>query len=238
MAALNFPSNPVDGQLYPDPAIPGQQQYIYSSVKGTWQTVATGVTDVFGQAPIVVIGSTNSPTVTITEASITQDGYITAETFAKIANLPPIPGTVTEIKGGVGLAASDLNGDPLPGNTISTKGTLTLTPATRTKLGGVIPGAGLNITPEGRIDVASATKVYVVLSNLTPLFDGSRLSFPMVDMQTGQEVYPTSVYNLLVFVGGVLQLPTIAFTTNVGDSSLIFTEPPNPNATFYGVVFQ
>jgi hypothetical protein len=43
MAALDFPSLPTPGQLYPSPAVPGVSQYQWDNVAGVWNTVATFV---------------------------------------------------------------------------------------------------------------------------------------------------------------------------------------------------
>jgi hypothetical protein len=41
MAALEFPINPVDGQLYPEPAIPGKTQWVYLAASGVWHIVSS-----------------------------------------------------------------------------------------------------------------------------------------------------------------------------------------------------
>jgi len=41
MPALNFPSLPTPGQLYPSPAVTGVTQYIWDNTAGVWNTVAT-----------------------------------------------------------------------------------------------------------------------------------------------------------------------------------------------------
>ena len=46
MSQLNFPDNPVDGQLYPNPCPAGVTQYRWDSGTAIWRIVgvATGVT--------------------------------------------------------------------------------------------------------------------------------------------------------------------------------------------------
>jgi hypothetical protein len=237
MAAFNFPANPTDGQLYPDPALPGQQQYVYSSAKSTWQTVSRAVAQVFGQSPVVIKGSQQAPIVTVNQASDTQAGYITPSDFARIQEIPDTPGTVTEIVAGVGLDVTPAFGDDEVGvgESITTKGTLNVIPATRTTLGGVKPGAGLNITSDGRIDVTSATEDYAVIANIAGQFNGVKTSFDL--LENGVQIFPTDVTRVWIFLGGVFQTPGSAFTLTAGQSTITFTEPPEPGTTFYGVVF-
>lgn len=238
MAALNFPSNPVDGQRYPDPAIPGQQQYVYNSAKGTWQTVSNAVGQVFGVTPVVVKGTKQAPIVTVNQASETESGYITPSDFAKIQEIPDSPGTVTEVIAGTGLNVSPaLDEAPGSGEVITTKGTLNVTPATRTALGGVTVGAGLNVTPEGRLDVTSATEDYAVLIDISPQFNGTQTTFNMDERGTLVPISPTDVTRVWMFLGGVFQIPGISFIVPDGTNQLIFTEAPQPGTNFYGVVF-
>lgn len=238
MAALNFPSNPVDGQLYPDPAIPGQQQYIYRSSKNTWQTVSNAVGQVSGVTPIVIKGSQQAPIVTINQASETQPGYITPSDFSKIQEIPPTPGTVTEVIAGTGLNVTPALDEVLTsGETITTKGTLNVIPATRATLGGIKVGAGLSITPDGRLDVASATEDYAVLIDISPQFDGVKTSFDLDERGTLTPVAPTDDTRVWIFLGGVFQIPGMSFIVPLGSNNIVFTEAPQPGTNFYGVVF-
>jgi hypothetical protein len=92
MAALNFPNNPEDGQLYPDPAEPGVTQYVWNATKGTWLAVAKGVERVDAATPIIVGGTASVPVVGIVDATPTRAGAMTAAQAAKLAALPD-PGT-------------------------------------------------------------------------------------------------------------------------------------------------
>ena len=236
MAALNFPPNPTDGQLYPDPAAPGQQQYVYSSAKSTWQTVSRAVAKVFGVTPVVIKGTEQAPIVTVNQASSTQSGYISSTDYSKIQTIPAVPGTVTEIIAGTGLNVTPaIDGELETGGSITTTGTINLVPATRTTLGGVFPGAGLNITPEGRIDVTAATEDYAVLDSISGQFNGATTSFNLTE--SGVQVFPTGVTRIWIFLGGIFQTPGTSFTFVVGQSTITFTEPPQTGTTFYGVVF-
>jgi hypothetical protein len=99
----------------------------------------------------------------------------------------------------------------------------------------VIPGAGLSIASDGRIDVASATEDYAVLDNISGQFNGATVSFNLTEL--GVQVFPTGVTRIWIFLGGIFQTPGLAFTFVVGQSTITFTEPPKTGTTFYGVVF-
>jgi hypothetical protein len=251
MAALNFPANPTDGQLYPDPAQPGVTQYIYNDTKGTWLTVFRGVETVTGVNPILVGGTTNNPAVSIRPSSQTQAGSMSAADKTKLDNLNPSPGTVTDITAGLGLGA------PAAGNTITSSGTINLLPptptviggvragtgvatsaqgvlnlqaATTANLGGVKQGAGLSISADGTISLASSGS-FVVLDSIASQFNDTRTVFTLA--VNGLPYAPATVNNLLIFVGGVLQAPLTNFS--VVGSTLTFTGAPPTGASFYGI---
>lgn len=250
--ALDFPANPVDGQVYPDPAIPGAQQYIYNADKGTWLTVFKGIEKLSARTPLFLTGSESSPTVNISPASQTAGGYMTAADKTKLDSLQPTAGTVTEIKAGAGLGA------PLPGDvitstgtlqlvppnlvgelggvkagngvSISTDGSVNLKPPTQLFLGGVKQGEGINIASDGAISVGVGA-TYTMLDSLAPSFNGSRTSFQLT---VGQVPYtPGSVKGLLIFIGGVAQTPLEAFS--LSGSTVTFTSAPPTNASFFGL---
>lgn len=250
--ALNFPSNPVDGQLYPDPAVTGATQYVWIADKGTWLTVFKGVEKVLGNQPIVIIGAPTAPTVTITDATPTASGSMSAADKAKLDSLTPSAGTVTSITAGVGLGAPTRNSSittsgtinllaPTPlviggvkaGPTVSitaTDGILDIKPASALRIGGVKQGTGISISTDGTISLADGG-AFASFDNIAPLFNGSLTTFPLA--VSGVPYFPTSAKSLLIFVGGVNQSPLLAFT--VSGSSITFSGPPPVGASFNGV---
>jgi len=247
MAALNFPNNPTDGQLYPDPPETGVIQYIFSSAKGTWLTVAQGVIQVKGKTPIVIEGTRQIPLVTIPAASATQSGYMTAADKSK---LDSFTSAVSAVTAGVGLGA------PNTGDTITSEGTINLLAATSLKLGGIIPGAGLTVQTNGSLTVNNATPTFPgvvkpgaglsvtpdgtlnstggleVLRDISPGFNGIQTIFTLQRMN-GSVFTPAAATNLMIFVGGVIQIPGNSFAIN--NAQIIFTSAPPTGATFYGV---
>lgn len=89
-------------------------------------------------------------------------------------------------------------------------------------------GAG-NLTWE----VAAAPSLQVVAINPTQPFDGIRQAFDLVKFGTATPFVPTPPSNLVVFLGGVPQIPTASFS--VSGSTITFTEAPLTGTTFYSI---
>lgn len=66
-------------------------------------------------------------------------------------------------------------------------------------------------------------------------FDGVRQSFTLIELGTTTPFIPTPSTNLVVFLGGVPQIPTAAYAVPTGTSTINFTEPPLAGATFYAI---
>lgn len=248
MAAYNFPTNPTDGQIYPpDPVDPGVVQYIWSQSKGTWLTISTAVQQVRGEAPIQIKGTRQTPIVSMPPVSETQDGYMTAADKKK---LDESVGGVQSITAGVGLGA------PNTGATITTSGVINVIPATNTVIGGVRPGATLSVSTDGLLEAKTATAIsagvirvgqglaitpdgtlsttggLLVLKDISSLFDGTQRAFTL-QLINGTPYIPSSVNQLMIFVGGVIQIPGNAF--GVLGNQIVFTSPPEAGLNFYGV---
>ncbi len=118
MPLLIFPSNPYNGQTFPDPPVVGENVYRWSSTDQTWKLsgVATGV------VPGTYGNSSN-----VGQFTVDAQGNILSATNVPIAS--GAGGTVTQVATGVGLT-----GGPITGT-----GTISLVPATSSVLGGVIP---------------------------------------------------------------------------------------------------
>jgi hypothetical protein len=245
MAALNFPPNPTDGQFYPDPPIPGTLLYVWSDAKQAWLTVNLGVQQVRGQSPIAITGTQQTPIVTIPAATQTSGGYMTA---ADKQRLDTLSTGVTKVSPGTGIKVDPTSGvgdikisvlpasGAVPGGvyagtgvTISSTGRLDLNTATRLALGGVKVGQGLNLATDGTI---STTGSLVNLKDISDAFNNISTSFTL-QRYDGTVYFPPSASNLLIFLGGVLQIPNNAFSA-VG-SNVIFSAPPPAGATFYGL---
>ena len=82
-------------------------------------------------------------------------------------------------------------------------------------------------------EVASAPSLQIL--GVDELFDGTRQSFTLVQIGTSIPFIPSPSTNLIVFLGGVPQIPTFSYTVPVGTSTINFTEPPLPGATFYAI---
>lgn len=251
--ALDFPPSPVDGQLYPDPAEPGVQQYVYNASKGTWLTVLRGLLGIKAEVPIFLSGPEQDPTINIRPATPTESGYLSALDKRKLDSVPELVGTVTEVTAGVGLGA------PASGDSVTTTGTIDLLPANLARIGGVKPGVGLQVDAAGKMDLKPPSSLllggvkqgngvqiasdgtislapgysFVALDNLAPKFNGSTVGFTLT--VNSVPYAPVSANALLIFIGGVIQLPGSSFS--VAGSTITFTGAPPTNSSFYGIAF-
>ena len=94
---------------------------------------------------------------------------------------------------------------------------------------------GYQLTTDGsgalRWDIPSSPSIQI-LSLLEP-FDGSNVSFTLVEAGTSITFSPSPSTNLVVFLGGVPQIPTAAYS--VVGNTVTFTEPPALGTTFYAI---
>jgi hypothetical protein len=78
----------------------------------------------------------------------------------------------------------------------------------------------------------SATPSLKVLA-LLEAFDGAATAFTLVESGTTTPFTPTPVANIVVFLGGVPQSPTAAYT--VVGNTITFTEAPLAGSVFYAI---
>jgi hypothetical protein len=71
-----------------------------------------------------------------------------------------------------------------------------------------------------------------VLGLLEP-FDGVNVAYTIVRAGTSIAFSPAPSTNLVVFLGGVPQIPTAAYS--VVGNTITFTEPPGLGTTFYAI---
>jgi hypothetical protein len=160
-------------------------------------------------------------------------------------------GTVTDITVGVGLGAPDT------GATITVSGTIDLLPPTPSSIGGVREGDNTFIDIDGRITVNPPTSLingavrqgkgltitqdgvvsitpgatYTVLDSLGARFNGSSVTFQLTS--AGVAFTPITPNSLLIFIGGIIQIPNVSFTLN--GSNITFGSAPPTGASFYAV---
>ena len=80
-------------------------------------------------------------------------------------------------------------------------------------------------------DVAAAPSIQV-LSLLEP-FDDTNIAFTLVEFGTTTPFTPDPPSNLVIFLGGVPQIPVAAYT--VAGNTVTFTEAPLAGSTFYAI---
>jgi hypothetical protein len=87
-------------------------------------------------------------------------------------------------------------------------------------------GAG-NLTWSGEADVS------IQAVGITPLIDGVSFTYTLVEYGTGTFFTPVPSTNLVVFLGGVPQVPTVNY--NVVGNQITFTDLPPNGTTFYAI---
>jgi hypothetical protein len=87
-------------------------------------------------------------------------------------------------------------------------------------------GAG-NLTWSGEADVS------IQALGITPLCDGLSSTFTLVLYGTGTFFTPTPSTNIVVFLGGVPQIPTVNYS--VTGNQITFTDIPPNGTTFYAI---
>ena len=68
---------------------------------------------------------------------------------------------------------------------------------------------------------------------VTPLFDGASSTYTLVELGTGTFYTPVPSANIVVFLGGVPQVPTVSY--GVAGNQITFTDPPPVGTTFYAI---
>jgi hypothetical protein len=276
----NFPDQPFDGQLYPNPPIPGTFQYKWIANKGTWVLVSGGVIQVLGNEPIILTGTASVPVVNIRPATQLKSGSLSAADKTKLDNIPDVVGSVSRVNTGTGLTGGPITqtgtisllppsgsniggvkaglgvtilpdgtleafsgvtsitaGTGLGGGTITTAGTIFLKPPVDGNIGGVKAGNNITIASDGTISAPGgqgATGAFVILDNLTPLFNGVRTQFPATVNGALQTI--TTPANLFIVLGGILQPSPSTFTV-INNEEIRFTSPPPTGASFSGRLF-
>jgi hypothetical protein len=87
-------------------------------------------------------------------------------------------------------------------------------------------GAG-NLTWSGEADVS------IEAIGITPLTDGISATFTLVKYGTGTFFTPVPSTNIVVFLGGVPQVPTVNYS--VTGNQITFTDVPPAGSTFYAI---
>jgi hypothetical protein len=100
---------------------------------------------------------------------------------------------------------------------------------------GVTAGFGVSIDTAGALSVTPAVLPQPTIINLGALepINGTNVIFTLVEYNTTTPVTLTSTTNLVIFLGGVPQLP--GFSYNVVGNQVTFVSAPPSGTTFLGM---
>lgn len=100
---------------------------------------------------------------------------------------------------------------------------------------GVTAGFGININDQGVISVNTSAIMppYFRALNIDGNFNGTQKIFNLIDFFTSAPVTIAPLGNIVVFVGGVPQIPLSSYS--VSGSQITFIDAPPLGATFYAV---
>ena len=82
-------------------------------------------------------------------------------------------------------------------------------------------------------DVPAAPTIQVL--GLDGPFDGTRVAFTLIDLTISTPFIPVPSTNIVIFLGGVPQLPAAAYSITPATSTIIFTEAPLAGTSFYAI---
>ena len=94
-------------------------------------------------------------------------------------------------------------------------------------------GRQLETDGSGNLSWSGAADVSIQAVGITPLIDGVSFTYTLVEYGTGTFFTPVPSTNLVVFLGGVPQIPTVNYT--VSGNQITFTDLPPNGTTFYAI---
>jgi hypothetical protein len=68
---------------------------------------------------------------------------------------------------------------------------------------------------------------------ITPVIDGISSTYTLVEFGTATFFTPVPSTNIVVFLGGVPQTPTVSYS--ISGNQITFTDPPPAGTTFYAI---
>jgi len=96
-----------------------------------------------------------------------------------------------------------------------------------------VPGTQLTTDGAGNLTWSGEADLSIQALGITPNFDGVSQNYTLVKLGTGIFFTPIPSTNLVVFLGGVPQTPTVSYT--VSGNQITFLDPPPIGTTFYAI---
>ena len=94
-------------------------------------------------------------------------------------------------------------------------------------------GYQLQTDGAGNLSWALEANASIQALGVTPLFDGVSFTYTLVELGTGTFFTPVPSANIVVFLGGVPQTPTIGYS--VAGNQITFSDAPPIGTTFYAI---
>lgn len=230
MPLLIFPPDPYNGEIYPDPAITGQNVYHWSSAEQTWRLdgVATGV----------VAGTYGSPT-KIPRFTVSVVGTISFAEDVDIARATDNSAGVVQI--GENIQVTPTGVISVNNATTFQKGVVELVNTTAgdcDPLKALTAYAGCQLQlqiDDLRQRIENLENIgFKTLDDISPLFDGTQTIFQMTI--GGVPFTPTPPANLLILLGAVAQVRGVAY--NIIGDYIEFSEAPLAGTLFSGITVE
>lgn len=204
--ALVFPSGPDVGDRFPlDPGLPGVTQWEWDG--SVWNVVPTSVQ--LGPTP-------------------NQDAF---NGYLWPNNSPTNPSYLESTSAGV-LSWTDYT-PPVGGKFVKLNNSLGYNAYVWPNADGA---AGQQLTTDGAGNLSwevTASTSFVLLDNISGDFDGVTVTFPLT--VGGLPFTPVPVTNIIVFLGGIPQIPGSSNAYTVMGNMIIFTQAPAIGTTFYAI---
>jgi hypothetical protein len=95
------------------------------------------------------------------------------------------------------------------------------------------PGYQLQTDGAGNLSWQLEADANIQALGLFEVIDGTSQTYTLVELGTNVFFTPTPATNIVVFLGGVPQIPTSAYS--ISGSQITFVDPPPAGSTFYAI---
>jgi hypothetical protein len=255
MAALNFPLSPINGQQYPDPAIPGVNVYNYTSTYNTWTLLGRASSVVPGtygdnvtcvEVTVDVTGVIQNivnkpiPSVTNTQKGLLIPGIgLTVVTTGTVDLAPPLLGQIGGVKAGTNISIATDGTISVPNSSVTNRGAVQLNNTlTSTSITEALTAAQGNVLYQYIQEIGYGQGVtFLPIDDISAEFDGIETTFTLTENGSPlTNAVPGD--NLVIEIGGILQTLGQNYDYFPNAAQIVFTSAPEPSYGFSGRYFD